>query len=319
MSFDIHGFDANLLDIPTLLVGIAEQVSQIAGWTLQVITTNQNRTLIKATPGDPAQYPSLAIKCYHHHDQSRATREYRILLALDDLGISVGPRAFYASETADELDAPVLICEWIEGALLQHPPTPDEEMWYRIMALLGTPTNLPFARYTSEISLMGTAPQTPGDILAMIESELAQLDENHSDYETLADLVRHIHEQVSPTWNTPAKVTLNHLDPLPHHFIWDGHHLRLVGWNKADWTDSAYAVGQLCAHPAYENVAPSHWVWYRWELARLLKDEQMIPRATTYTHLLQAFWAIQLTTTANDSRQHKQRDRYLQRAQRAFR
>lgn len=294
--FDIHGFDPRQLNIPAILQGEA-------GWKLTQITASS--TIYRADPPDAV--PTLAVK-YH----PTARREFTILQAFDDLGVHMAPKPFYA-------DDQVLITEWLHGEKLHHPPSiADEEMWHRIMALLGIPNNLPFAKYASTIPMTGSAPHSPGDVIKNIETALAQVNQDDPLYETLAVIVERIRERVAPNWQTPPHISLNHLDPQPHHFIWDGHHLRLVGWHQTDWADTAFAVGQLCAHPAYEEVSSSHWVWYRWEMARLTQNDHLTAQATTYTNLLQVYWAIRLTAhpdLVNDSRK---RDRYLKRAQRVY-
>ncbi len=296
--FDIHGFDADLLDIEAILQGID-------GWKLTQIPASS--TIYRADPADAERFPSLAIK--YHPD---ALREFSILQAFDDFGVHMAPRPFYA-------DHQVLVTEWLHGKTLRHPPPADDkDMWHRIMALLGIPNNLPFAKYASTISMTGKAPQSPGDVIDTIRAQLTHIDTAHSLYDTLAKLVVRIQEQVEPTWQTPPHISLNHLDPWPRHFIWDGQHLRLVDWHQTDWADTAFAVGQLCAHPAYEEVSPSHWVWYRWEIARLTQNANLTAQATTYTNLLQAYWAIRLTADPNLVNDTKKRDRYLKRAQRTY-
>ncbi|NDJ84447.1 MAG: phosphotransferase [Chloroflexi bacterium] len=330
--FDIHAFDPERLDVPALLEGIAAHLGQSGAttvannWTLTTISAGEKRTILSAMPDDPAVLPVVAIKLRHGGDSGDVSREYAVLSALWDFGLRIAPRPFYASETPPALDAPILISEWIPGAPLGQPPAVNEEdRWHRIMALLGVANNLPFAKYANTIPLKGSGAQAPSDIIAGLKAELRTLSTAHPAYEALTGLTTRVEVQVAPQWNMAPPFTLNHLDPQPHHFIWDGHHLRLVGWDQADWTDTAYAVGQLCAHPAYEEVPGSHWVWYRWELARLTKDEYLIPRATTYTNLLRAWWAVKLHIEAahiEDAKRHKrlaaQAERYRKAAERAF-
>jgi hypothetical protein len=327
MAFDIHAFDSTLLDIATLLEALAAYPATTSdSWTLTQVSANEHRIIYRADPYDPVQLPVLAIKCYHRHDYSRATLEQKVLQALYDLGLGIAPRPFYASESPLGVASPVLVCEWLSGEALRHPPLPaDEQTWQHMMAALGSSIYLPFAEYAHSIPMRGSGPQSPGDLLQTIDSALAKLDPNLPQYEALAALVTRAHDRTAPTWNAPPKITLNHLDPRPHHFIANGQYVRLLGWDNADWLDTAYAVAQLCAHPAYEEVSPSHWVWYRWQFARLTHDEMLIPRATLYTNLLQVFWGITLISDAQNAptealRQQlkAQQSRYFNRAERAF-
>ena len=320
--FDTFGFDAGLLDVELLREGVfrlkLENNPSFEGWTFSKQHVGKE-VIFRADPPDAEKYPSLAIKEFD--DAVEVRREFDVLDALYDFGFAIGPRPFHI---LDDL----LIMEWLHGDSLQQPPSPNEEdHWHRIMALLGVSWSLPFAKFSSKIAMHGTAPQSPADMFRWLDAELAKLDVNHPDYEILARMIESVKERVSPNWDPPSIVTLNHLDPQPHHFIWDGSHMRLVGWNNADWADKAFAVGQLCAHPAYQEVPANHWVWYRWELARLNKDQSLKGRSTTYTHMLYVYWTVSMTVKIaaldqEDAFKNKklqtQRKQYLQKALRIF-
>lgn len=328
-SFDIYEFDASLLDIEGLLAAIdthAEQASfRLDSWSITQVSASPQRRIYRASPEDRSQFPELAIKYSTHAPLVSAVNEQKVLEAFQDFGLSIAPRPFYASDNR-EIGEHVLVSEWLAGeALSKIPLSHDEETWHRIMSLLGIPNHMPFAKYANSISLRGTGPQSPGDMIERLQDALKSLDTAHPQYTKLAKLVELVKERVAPQWNHPPKITLNHLDPQLHHFIWDGHHLRLLGWDKADWVDAGYAVGQLSAHPFYEEVPSSHWVWYRWELARLTKDDHLTPSATLYSNLMQVFWAIellkQIDPAIDNLQQHrlvKQQERYVKRAERAF-
>lgn len=318
--FDISGFDPATLDIEQLKLLASEHLADhppsSTEWTLTTIQRRDDSTILRADPADAEKFPVIALK---YGAAADVRHEYAVLNAIQNFGFSIGPRAFHYNDD-------VLICEWMHGDPLKRPPNLDDEnKWHRMMAVMGVPNNLPFAEYASQISMRGTAPQSPGDLIGLIERQLSQLDANHPDYEELVALVKRAKDQIAPQWNAMPPATLNHLNPRLHHFIWEGFHMRLLSWQHADWCDNAYAVGQFCAHPEFEDMPPSHWVWYRWELARLTKDDALVPRATTYTNLMVVFWAVRLTILATSTsiekdakRLAKQRDRYLKRAKRGF-
>lgn len=293
--FNIHDFDGTMLDAAALVQAVTSGEA-VEGWAVGLISP----TLYRVLPTASATYPPLAIQ-----QKTNPARQFKILEALYNLGVSIAPRPFYADEQW-------LVREWVPGESLQQPPTiDDEDMWHRVMALLGSPAHLAFAEHASAIAMIGNGPQNPGDVIQLLDNALASLDPNDVRLNDLTALVERVHQQVAPQWNHLPPISLSHLDPMPHHFIWDGKYLRLVGWDNADWADSAYGVGQLCAHPAYEDVPASHWVWYRWELARLSHDDSLSARATTYTNLMLVYWAILAPSL-------KQRERYYRRALRAF-
>lgn len=320
--FDIHGFDAKLLDIPPLLDAISSYKDVplvVDNWRISMVYEGRHARVFRTDPANAERFPSLALKIFKTSEQAKLT--YTILDALLDFGVGIGPRPFYHDEQW-------LVTEWIHGDILQSPPLPgDDDKWHRVMAVLGVPWSLPFAKYAALIPMRGTGPQAPRDVFHLIDAQLGFLDENDAHYEALARLVERMKDQVTPEWNGPSQITLNHLDPRLHHFVWDGYHMRLVGWQGTDWADKAYAVGQLSAHPQYELLPSSHWVWYRWELSRLNKDQTLKARATTYGNMMQAYWAVRLSLEIASKQQEKepvsdkllaQRERYLKRAQNRF-
>jgi hypothetical protein len=331
--FDVHRFDASLLNIPQLLAGVRDLHNtaekdrlRLDEWTVERISHTPQRTIYRATPSDLSSFPKLAIKLYHKYKLPPAGREHNVLQALQDLGVSIGPRPFYADDKPDELPVPVLVAEWIDGQPLRRPPNlNDEGMWHRIMSLTGIVQDLPLMKLSSKIPMLGQGAQSAADMFRMIQNALEKLGETHPLYQNLQALFEQAQNKISDDWNMPAKVALSRLSVEPHHFIWDGHHLRGVGWDKIDWTDTAYGVAFLSAHPAYEELPSSHWVWFRWEYARLTNDETLIARATVYTHLLWLFWAIDRAYHADTSadagdkkRLSSQGERYLKRVQQAL-
>jgi hypothetical protein len=320
--FDIHGFDATLLNIEQIKQALATAQTDggdTAEWQVTHYYAGNDADIYRLDPDDNDRFPVLCAKQFHNADH--AEREYAVLDAIHDFGFSIGPRPFYNDDI-------LLLTEWLHGEVLQAPPhTNDDAQWHRIMAMLGVPWNMPFMKYASRVAMRGTGPQSPGDVFPMLDAELATLDANHTDYPLLANLIERVKERVVPEWNSPSVITLNHLDPCVHHFLWDGAHMRLVGWHYADWCDKAYAVGQLCAHPEYVHLSTQHWVWYRWELSRLDRDPTLRARATTYTNLLLVRWAVRFTAALasivqNDTDHYtalqRQRDEYLHRATSAF-
>lgn len=334
-QFAIHDFDPTLLPQAALLahVGTMHQQnlaeSQAAGWVFRLYSATAHRAIYQAIPDDKENFPSLAIKLYHRRDRSRAKRESQVMQAFFDFGISLAPRPFYADDNPSDLPYGVLIAEWLYGEPLDKPPTlEDEDKWHRIMTVIGITKDLPFHKHASTIPMMGTSPQNPSDLFAMQHADLGQLGTDNPIYETLSRLIEKAESQTAPTWNTTPHVGLWSMNADLRHFIWDGHHLRAVGWENTDWGDIAFGVADLAAHPDYEEVPHSHWVWFRWEYARLTHhNESVIARATTYTQLLQISWAIrlslQLAAPSLEPVRVKyltaQRDRYLKRAQNHFR
>ncbi len=328
--FDIYGFDENLLDIPAL-VAHAYEFSQTPtetasdDWQITTIVDNEDRLIMRFDPTDGQTYPSLKFTHYRQN-KDLGQRTFNILQALQDFGVSTAARPFYTNANEENFAGSVLICEWIAGNALQKPPSPDEEeMWHRIMATLGFQKNLPFGKYASVIPMAGYGIQNPSDLLAWLDTALANLNETVPNYAELAELVDSAHEKIHPTWHMMPKIGISRLDAAIDHLIWDGHHLRVTGWSKTDWADVAFDIAQMAADPDYEDLPLSHWVWFRWEYARLSHDEGTVSRATTYTQILHLYWALKLTqraATIDDEKAQrklmKQRDRYLQKARKSF-
>lgn len=337
-KFDIYDFSAELLDIPALLALIARFEAQVNpyipevnnvldGWKVSRLVRNDRRHLYRLDPPNPEQLPSLAIKCYKD-TPALAERVYYTLLAIYDSGVHISARPFYFSHSHPHLPGGVLVYEWIHGEPLQAPPgIENEEMWHRVMTLLGVPKNVPFAQHANVIPIQQSI-QHPAHVISLLQETLADLQTHTSTHPLLGDLaglVQKAEQTIVPEWSHLPKIGLSQLDPDYRHYIWDGFHLRVTGWSKVDWADSAYDLALMAADPHYEDLPLSHWVWFRWEYARLSHEDAVISRATTYTHLLYIYWAIKLTfqaETTSDERQKvkllKQRERYLKKARQAF-
>lgn len=261
--------------------------------------------------GQAPDHELIALKFYDK--PAAAQREFGVLASLRDFGINLAPEPYLLNAEAQH---PFLIMSWVAGEAFSHAPRlEDETAWHRLMAVLGASGELHLMDYSRTIPMMGWGYQNAGDVVEDCERRLGQLGENHVDYERLAALVERVGERVEPTWNNMIQVGLCRMNHALADFLWDGHHLLAVDWDEADWGDMAAEIGFWCAHPDFEDVPNSHWVWARWEFARLTRDKELPPRATVYTHLAQVWWSLQLTVQGDLPR----RDRYLARAEKIFR
>lgn len=337
-KFDIHSFDAAQLPLD-VLISAAELLNHhtsLSGftqdeWEHSAARLGRGAVRWKSTPLGSKVLPTLVLKTYTSGDLSQAAREFHAMQALYDMGISLAPRPFYWGQLPLTKTV-ILIAEWLNGTPLDSPPpTDDELMWHRIMSIIGVTKDVSFAKYATQIPMRGTVPHSPGDMFTHLDQALVRLAEKHPDHALHAELqslIRSARARIQPNWNTPTKIGLVRHSPAPHHFIWDGHHLRAVGWDHCDWGDSAFALAEICAHPSYEELPSSHWVWFRWEYARLNHhDKDVVARATVYTELLWLYWAIQLQIEPEPLRvsRHQsdefyaaQRQRYLARARKVF-
>ncbi|HLA41796.1 MAG TPA: aminoglycoside phosphotransferase family protein [Aggregatilineales bacterium] len=277
---------------------------ETGAWTFTPIHHGKNRLF----RGDSAHAENpVALKIYA--DRRNAEREFAVLHALRDSGINLAPEALALKDNA-------VIMTWIEGDSMQPPAPDDSENWHRMMAAVGASGELHFVDYTAQVPMQGHAFQNPRDVLDAIEQLQTQINAKDSAHERLAELLERMREQVAPDWieSPPIGLCRNRFDL--HDLIWNGHHLLAVDWEHADWGDMAAEIGLWSSQPAFESIAAGHWVWFRWEFARLTKDQNLIPRATTYARLAQVWWAARLTLDRADT---ALRDRYLARAEKIFR
>ncbi len=283
-------------------------------WQISLVHQGEQNTVYQGTA---AGQPAVAVK--HYAERAKAEREFAVLQGLREFGINLGPEplALFAENKLS-------VMGWIDGTVMTHAPAVhDETLWHRFMAAVGASGEIPYGPYQKLIPSQGNGYFSPGDMMDEIDRTLQNLDANHPLYETLIHLMQRVREQVVPTWNLPIKIGLCRRDPDPRNLIWDGHHLLALDWEDADWGDMAAELGLWSAHPAYEEVPSSHWVWIRWEFGRLTHDPTLVPRATVYSRLGQVWWAVHLTAQLADreaehSERVKLRDRYLKRIKTIF-
>jgi hypothetical protein len=274
-------------------------------WTLTPFPNQSGSAIYRGSaPGQG----EIAVKLYPN--ASQAQREFAVLKALREFGINLGPEPL-----ALDAERKLVAMSWVEGEILPAPPVADDtDLWHKMMAAVGATGMLPFVQYTSQVPMQGKGIQNPGDFLERMQKAL---NPENPYYERLKTLIEAAVEQVPPTWNHPPKVGLCRGRYELSDFLYDGCcHVLAVDWDEADWGDMAAEVGLWSAHPDYEELPPSHWVWLRWEFARLTHDEDLVPRATVYGKLGQIWWALKLAERPEDA---KTLERYLARAEKAFR
>jgi len=270
-----------------------------AEWQLTAITP-------RITRADAPDQASVAIKTYPM--PASAEREFAVLSALRDFGMNLAPEPLH-------LAGQQVIMSWLNAQPIRYlPDLHDQEGWQRMMSALGASDALQLGRYSKTVPMQGRGYMRPGDLIDDLGRKLSQLDSNNPIYGRLAQVLERVRQQVAPDWHTPAPVGLQRCDPATHNLLWDGHHLLAVDWERADWGDLAAEIGLWSAHPDYEQIPSPHWVWVRWEVARLKHEQELVPRATIYARLGLVYWALELATSADTAL----RDRYIQRAEKAF-
>lgn len=276
------------------------------GWHFTTVHTGMSNRILRA---EADQHPPVAVKLYIN--TQRAEREYQVLKALREFGVSHAPEAFLLEDN-------VVIMSWLDGEPLSEAPQ-DDTMWQRLMAAVGVASLMQFGEYAKHVPMRGTGYQNPSDFMAVIDRCLHEIDESHAVYPRLSELIANMYDQIAPEWQKPAPVGLCRHDAALSNFIWDGYHLLALDWEDSDWGDPAADIGLLSAHPDYEEVPDSHWVWFRWEFARLRHDEDLATRATVYGRLGQLYWATELTRRNSAERQQRHlRERFLKRAEKLF-
>ncbi len=269
--------------------------------------------VVQAWPPD-ADSP-LALKSYNNPEA--AQREYAVLRALRDFGVNLGPEAL-AIQT--EQETPQVLMSWLEAAPLARPPAPDEDaLWHRLMAAFGAPGEMSFATYTRPVPMQGHGIQNPADIYRQIERILpAEVPESA----TLRDLLERAMANIPEQWADPVLIGLCRRAYALDKLLWDGYHILAIGWENADWGDLAAELGLWSTHPDWEHVPSTHWVWVRWEFARLSHaDRGFVPRATIYARLGWLYWASKLLaaqSTPPSQPETERLARYIQRAAKAI-
>lgn len=277
-------------------------------WRLILIHRRGSQRLYQAAA---AGQPSLAVKCYT--DSQSAVREFAVLGALREFGINLAP-----SPIALDAELGCVIMSWLDGEpFTAAPPLDDDARWQQIMASFGAAGAMRLDEFSRQVPMAGYGCLKPSQLFEQMRLMLEKILPSDPAAEPLWRVYEHAIKQVPPDWNRPAPIGLCRRNYALRDLLWDGHHLLAVDWEHADWGDLAAEIGFWSAHPDYERVPAHHWVWVRWEFARLTHDSDLVARATSYGHLAQLYWAINLTVKQPE--ETDLRDRYLQRAKKVFR
>ena len=270
-------------------------------WTLTAVHQGAHNTIYRAAHPDDTD--PLAVKVYARPD--RAAREYQVLRTLRDFGIKLAPEAL-------AFDGNTVIMSWLEGIPFEVlPDLNDEENWHRLMAAMGVASELDFVTYSQQIPMEGRGYLRPGDLMDDIERSSNQIAADHPLRDRLIRVIEKMREKTTPDWHHPVSAGLCRCDVSLSNLMLEGCcHVLALDWEVADWGDIAAEIGLWSVHPDYESVSESHWVWLRWEFARLKNESDLVPRATLYARLGLVWWAVHGSS--------QQQERYLKRAERAF-
>ncbi len=292
---------------PTLSYDL-ESITPEHGWRIEGISPRVQRVW---SPEDDGPF---ALKRYA--DAATAEREYAVLRALRDFGVNLGPEALSVQMVEG---APYVLMSWLDAEPLTQLPSPDDdEMWHRLMAVFGAPAEMNYATYTRPVPMRGEGIQQPRDLQRQVARLLPPDDPQAA---TILDLLDRALAEL-PAEMPPVPVGLCRRAYTLDTLLWDGHHLLAIDWEAADWSDLAAELGLWSTHPAWQAVPASHWVWVRWEFARLSHaDKGFVPRATLYGRLGWLYWAAQMLAAQATDPQPDRAPRmaqYIQRASKLF-
>ncbi len=256
---------------------------EYSGYRLEKITGGRNNLIWRCTgEGD-----DLCVKFTVPGPRDRAGREFHALQLLERARV-VAPRALGLDR--DTYSTPLVVQSWVEGAVLNRVPTDDGE-WAQLLDHIGRVHDIGPDPSSSAIrpALLDACTQAAG--LQLLDREIASVPAA-SQPADLGRLRQRLERVTPPEWD-PAAPRLARMDYKPDNFIRLSQGWISVDWENSGWTDPAFDLAQLMAHPEYLAVSQSRWDWLVAHYPGA--DKRFALRVRTYHRILLVFWVARLS------------------------
>lgn len=250
------------------------------GWVCSLKTNGRNNRLIRAQRDDGAD---IAIKIYRIDKRDRAGREYKALLALEKAGLRIAPRALLIDK--ERYPHPVVVQTWVEGRVIGGPPdTPAA--WTRLVDHYCAIHSVCPSTVDIDLEPAFMTFQCARDAVDAVLKEISGFPVDAL-RPGLAGLIDTMLLVDWPEWTEPA-LCLDRCDPSPENIIDQPEAWVSVDWEYAGWGDPGFEIGDLMAHPLYQQVGDNQWDLFLSEL------QAAKPGDLTFRIRARVYYAIQL-------------------------
>lgn len=253
------------------------------GWRITRVTGGYNNILYRVTSNNG----DFAVKCTRRDERDRAGREYAVLEALQQLGLTIAPVPVWLDR--EHYPQPVLVQTWLEGEVQVAPPATDDE-WRRLLEHFATVHIITPSDVEQPLPNAIIRPTSAQAKQQILETDLARIPPEGQP-PALRELVEAVRKAVFPTWPEPS-LTLCRSDPNTLNLIRRSGAWASVDWENSGWSDPAFEIADLLAHPAYLTVTPERCTWVIDAYCRLRGDTAMVSCIHACYTLMLVDWAI---------------------------
>jgi thiamine kinase-like enzyme len=262
-------------------------------WTLKRIYGGMNGIIYYAENPQISVHP-LAVKIRKRGERQRATREFYALKALHDLSVSIAPRPISLHTDINTLEGDVVICEWVEGDVLDNLSDAPFDLWEKILTAfckLHTiqQTNLP--HIIDSVSLN----RSTYDVVADMERRYDRLPDGQLGLLTKAD-IRHLiddfYKQGVQHIEPIKDVSLITCDANPSNMIHYHNQIILIDWENSGWGDPASDIADLLVRPNCGTLPDEMRQKIISRYAEMMKNPQLSNRILAYGYPMLIIWLI---------------------------
>ena len=252
-------------------------------WQITRIPRGRNSLVYRVT-GEAGDF---AVKLSAHDGRDRAGREYRVLRALANAGLTFAPYPVLLDEHSYRV--PVLVQTWLAGETPAAPLTNDDD-WLALLRHL-----LAIQAVTPDVV---TDPLQRSSVTAFDVSESRQTLDEQLDYiapdhrpPALHDLVRRLDETAWPSWPRQP-IVLCRSDVNLDNFLRRPGAWASVDWEYAGWGDSAFEIAKLLAHPSFQPLPAERRRRVTNRYCELRGDASAAVQVGVYYRFVLVGWAI---------------------------
>jgi thiamine kinase-like enzyme len=232
----------------------------------------------------------VAVKFLIRDERQRAQREWSALTLLEHLRVPLGPRPLYCDLA--RMPHAVVVQTWLEGEVLQAPPT-DDATWLQILQMYATLHQVQPAdvqRYGIELPQMGSVwpADQAGTALRAFAGQVPPT--------RYADALSYLLQTVDQLRLPPVRSTWCwcHGDPNIRNLLRTSGGVQAVDWEYNGLSDPAEEIARLMTHPFAHEAGDFRWHWVAEQYAQVSGEADMRQRIPVQYAVRLAWWCIRL-------------------------
>ncbi len=235
-----------------------------------------------------AQSPQadLAVKFTIRDERHRARREYKALLALQQIGLNIAPKPILLDE--QRYAQPVVVQSWEAGKVTAVPPQTDDE-WVQLIELYAKMATVTPDKVEVELETAVINSDSTITLHQLIQAQLASFPKTYH-----PQSLKEILKKLPPTTHYSHPIALCHIDPNTLNLIRRPTYWLAVDWENSGWGDPAFDIIDMMSHPRFLDITYERWQWVAQLYQEMTGDETAVSRINSNYPFMLIGWLVRL-------------------------